>query len=412
MSNDNAKKIIDKINYYADLGNKSETIKWLGIEPVVRINYLFLINKYKSNCLLYNEQSKRGSLLLNLEEKDEKNFIDISKIITKCIKDNVNKIIIPVTIKINKERGHDNLLIYNKDLNALEHFEPHGKMYLGKAENANFIIKEQLLNFMGILNNELTKKGLSKLEIIDANIVCPRLGGFQTLELRESHKQITNNEKETTGYCAMWSLLFAEIMLKFPNTSSEEAIQIIYNNLLISKDLQEQAKFLKSVIRGFTIYMNNEIEKHFSRLFGEQIVFEKLYENPVKFQRLLNLIIEIELSRINNPNYNPEKHSLIYKEILKNKNLDLKTKQETQQKLNILENINVLKNIPITPHSSLDKQQNLISKSQVNQKTNRKTEKLKSKEEIHETKNNTKTRKNKLLEKGKSWIKSKIKKLK
>jgi hypothetical protein len=346
------KKIIKKINSYADLGNTSETINWLGNDIAVQINYLYLLNKYKSQCMMYNYNTKHGYLFLNLDKEDDNNFKEISKIMINCIKNNQKRIIVPVTIKYNTTGGHDNVLIYNKDLNILEHFEPHGAYYLGKKEDARKKIKEQLNKFIEILNNELNESNLPTITLVESNIVCPNITGPQLLEIREPHKILSNNKKETTGYCSMWSLLIGELMLKFPTITSQDLMYILYDDILRTKISQEQSKYLKSVIRGFTIYLNNEIEKYFSVLFGEQISFKKIYDDPIKYNKLLNMFIEIELSKLDNPNFNPANYILLYKNLLEIKTIKTPTKRATEKKISILENLDILKNISVTPSSS------------------------------------------------------------
>ena len=73
-----------------------------------------------------------------------KNFID-------CLKSTDKNILIPLTIQFPKLRGpghgygpgsvdsHANMLVYRRDTNKLEHFEPHGKDFLGNLLISNYI---------------------------------------------------------------------------------------------------------------------------------------------------------------------------------------------------------------------------------------------------------------------------------
>ena len=127
------------------LEEKSGTIfPFKAIQPIEMLFNLFLIKKYKSNCLILGKRdfpmSKIGlylppaKLKHTKQEKEEMNIelSHISKQLIECIKKGANIIIIPVFFNSGRS-AHQNVLIYRKNLAQLEHFEPHGNAFLSKA---------------------------------------------------------------------------------------------------------------------------------------------------------------------------------------------------------------------------------------------------------------------------------------
>jgi len=386
-----------KLDFYANKGSKSDPILWIGYNLIERMLYLFMISKYNSKCLLYNKNTKYGYLLLNLTNEDMNNYYEISKIIINCIKNKQKRIVIPVNIEM-PTLSHANVLIYNNINNTIEHFEPHGAYYQGKHKEGSKIIKKQLKNFIDILNSELKNNQLHTVTLKDSNIVCPNIEGLQLIEKRQPNKIIANNQQETGGYCLMWSSLITDLILKNQNISIEELMYIIFDDILRFKNQAERSIYLKSVIRGFTIYLNEQLEKYFSKMFGQPISFDVLYQNPIKYDKIFNMIIDIELLKLSDPSFNPDERIKLNKDLLKDKNIKL-TKFELElikKKLNILKNIDALKNITITPTTTTqksskksllsDKQSSIKMSSPKKTRTTKKSSNLKKETNISDNK--------------------------
>lgn len=66
---------------------------------------------------------------------------NIAEQLASCIKRDPNSIVIPLYLK-RPNGGHANVLIYRRNGNVLEHFEPHGKKYSMNDETINDLINK------------------------------------------------------------------------------------------------------------------------------------------------------------------------------------------------------------------------------------------------------------------------------
>lgn len=264
-----------------DLLSESLTIReWIPIAIMTDMYYLYLFNKYKTNCLIRSKNVSLGlAIIINEMSQNEKNnqrehLEDIANKLANCIKRNIDTIVIPLSIKDKQFGWHANVLIYRRNDNVIEHFEPHGKLYSGKyAHNSNKIIHKDLNDFRDILNKLLEKDGKQPVELIKATDVCPMLEGLQNIEA----EFIRLKDIQEGGYCAAWSMFFTELALKNPTIPSNQLLTIVYDKL---EDMPRSSasKYLRDVIRGYVNLIYEKIDKYLSLILGENRSLNKIIE--------------------------------------------------------------------------------------------------------------------------------------
>jgi len=353
----------DKLKRKLDtLKNKSvasQVIRWNGYDNIQNLFYLYLFNKYKTKCLIYNKKPEHQWPLLGFEIVLDKYILDyekqyytkIAENIADCVRRGEKTIIIPLTI-INPEKDrHANVLIYRENSygNVIEHFEPHGKAY--KRGRYKKEIDLKLSWFMMMLNEVFTNAKLPRVVFKDASDVCPYLNGLQAIENVIKPIILETGEVETNGYCLAWSMFFTELALKNPTIPSDILLDEIYNTILDTQRRVQEDKilYLKQVIRGYVLFISEKIDKYFSILFKDKINVQELTSrtNDVLFNRkvkkFVGTMIDIEMKILNDPTYN---RGNVIDTLKKKVGDEMRRKYPRVDHLNRLQyDINILENI-------------------------------------------------------------------
>jgi hypothetical protein len=337
------------LNILDNLEKKGETIMiFEGALVIETIFQLYLIKKYKSKCVIYaeNKSYKRKrpiGITVDLKmkfTKDEENqmkehFTQLSKILTECIKKGEKTIIIPLTYERGKG-GHSNVLIYRKNTNELEHFEPHGGEYIGNEKIQNAAKKIMLL-FTNILNLGLKRENLPEVKYIEASQVCPYIRGLQTLE---TNSKLKKKKEEPMGYCAAWSMFFTELCFKNPELSSNQVLDNIYN-YLTTKPYAED--YLKKVIRGYSGFLVEKVNKYLEIFFKPKITVVDIisyHRDPSKIYKIIKLndvmkiLVELESKILLESDFNLEKELKETTKLYKNLTKNMTKEEEAQNRIN------------------------------------------------------------------------------
>jgi hypothetical protein len=306
-------KLLDKID------RKLKSLKQSGSEKILHFSgsvevetmfYLYLFKKYKSNCFLHDKQSRAHILGISIDirqrysyeehKKIEDHLKSLAEIFVSCIKKLDTKIIIiPVQLSFSNGGGHANLLIYRKNLNQIEHFEPHGQDYIGDKDIAgtNKIIRDWIKYFVHEINNKLIEIKKPEVKLIESNDICPYLDGLQALETWSELTKVVG--VEPGGYCSAWSMFFTELSLKNPEIPSSILMNYIFDTLQ-SMSNKEKSNYLRGVVRGYSIYVNEKIEKYFSLFNNAGLTIKEIMEfseeKRYKFIEILNTLVELEMS--------------------------------------------------------------------------------------------------------------------
>jgi len=144
------------------------------------------------------------------------NFYNILK---KCIASDKRFVVIPVGIEL-KNGSHANYMIYDREVNEIERFEPHGST------------TPPGLNYNPTLLDDILEK---RFAVIDKNIkyirptmYLPKIG-FQLIDATES-----SNKKigDPGGFCALWSLWYTDMRLTYPHIDRKKLVKKLMSNMI------------------------------------------------------------------------------------------------------------------------------------------------------------------------------------
>ena len=136
----------------------------------------------------------------------------------KCVERKIE--VIPIYLKIEfniekkKKKGHANILIYRPFEKIVERFEPHGSSTRFSLSNINEKVDSRVKEVF-----ERLEEFIGDVKYVPPNEICPVVKGFQSIE--------SQLEKIDSGFCAMWSLFFMEMVLYNPTKTSSEIISDI-----------------------------------------------------------------------------------------------------------------------------------------------------------------------------------------
>jgi hypothetical protein len=308
------KKVGDKLKSLKKTGTE-KILTFAGSNEVEAMFYLYLFKKYKSNCFLHDKNLGRRILGMSIlisetyEPQDVKETQDqldsLSKILLDCITNLDTKIIIvPVQLRFSDGGAHANVLIYRKNLNQIEHFEPHGRKFSSDDDDVDNKIIEKWMNlFVLKINARLQLIKRPQVKLIESSEVCPYIDGLQNLEGWSSFSIIAG--VEPPGYCVAWSMFFTELCLKNPQVPSSVLMNYIFQFLQDNMTIAEKRNYLRSVIRGYSVFINEKINKYFSVFFNYGLTIQKIkaLSGPQlnSFRSILRDLIDIEMNLTTNP---------------------------------------------------------------------------------------------------------------
>jgi hypothetical protein len=310
-------KVKPSIAKYLDKLEEDGKTIWAfeGSDVIENIFYLHLMNKYKSKCVPKGTKRPIGldiPLKVKYTKPEEvelnQQFNEIGKIIADCVKRGENMILIPLSY-IRGMSGHFNLLIYKVNNNEVEHFEPHGGEYTGN-ERLQDSSKKVMEYFVNILNIHLKINGLRIAKYVEASEVCPYITGLQVMEEKSKLKKVNI---EPGGYCAAWSLFFAELNLKNPDLTSIEILDNIYNYLTTK---ESGPNYLKSVIRGYSGYIYQNVDRYLEIFFKPRIRLIDIigkknrsnnFSKITKLKDVMKVLIELEMIIVSDPTFDYKK---------------------------------------------------------------------------------------------------------
>ena len=136
----------------------------------------------------------------------------------ECLNGKSQFIIIPVGIEM-KDGSHAGYLIYDKQLNEIERFEPHGSTTPpGLYYNPNLL--DDILE--------------SRFKSVDENMTYIRPGdyipkiGFQLFDSKER-----NNKKigDPLGFCALWCIWYTDMRITYKHIPRKKLVSMLINNI-------------------------------------------------------------------------------------------------------------------------------------------------------------------------------------
>ena len=240
------------------------------------VAFIYLIRKHNHKCLIgFNTHYKHGLILhkavgvgLGIDIRLMKNTKvpenmkvtahQIGPQLNECKEKGMPSIVIPLMVT-----GHYNILVYRPALKTVERFEPHGQKFTGDPTGQE---DEDWNRFLKTLFEESLTQYLGKLRYVPPSEVCPDIDGFQNMEA--VIKQLDKFDKvsadgEGGGFCMIWSLLMADLVMSRPNIPTKTLIRDVM------KAVENNSVAYAKVIRGFVIELEEECDRLFKEMADE-----------------------------------------------------------------------------------------------------------------------------------------------
>ena len=241
-----------------------ETIKfssYTGITLDILVGMIYLKNKYNNvqtsltADFISNEKLEKYYKSNGIQKSQFDEFLNfeiiwsyqkifypniLKQIIDTFIKDQSKQfLIIPIGIELSNG-AHANILLYDKEHNSLERYEPYGKDFPpGFNYNPEYLdhnLKNLFINYFTDVSNQPFK--YYKPSTYEQKI------GLQLLDTIEYSKE--KNIGDPGGFCAAWSLWYIEMRISNIKIEKGELLQKLINYIRLKK------VSFRSVIRSFT----------------------------------------------------------------------------------------------------------------------------------------------------------------
>lgn len=238
----------EKMNFCTFTGSVLDNILWLYLLLKNHGNSCSVINDHfdENNISIENyfksigfEYSKKYHFLNTelLWTKNKLYFINNFDILfKKCIENKKKRfIIIPLGI-ILKNGAHLNYLIYDRKVNEIERFEPHGASFpLG-------------FNYFSDILDENLKNHFEDIKYVSPKDYLPRIG-FQKMEFMEQTKVRIGDPE---GLCAAISTWYVDMRLTYSDFTREKLVKKLI------KYIKSNHISIKNMIRNYTKDILNE----------------------------------------------------------------------------------------------------------------------------------------------------------
>jgi hypothetical protein len=155
--------------------------------------------------------------------------------------------------------GHSEMILYDPAFNTVEYIDSNNlPKQCGRKDKQYFTWTE--------IRSETVRKivdGLPNKPILitNADIYGGYAWGIQSLEAASD--MLTDNERQ--GYCLMWSHLFADLAMQFPDSSAREIVEaIIKKSKSKSVAVKYSNDYMVFLIRGYVADITNTIGFEFA----------------------------------------------------------------------------------------------------------------------------------------------------
>ena len=147
--------------------------------------------------------------------------------------------------------GHANMIVLNKKLKTIEHFEPHGELHVyGNSDIFNKKVKSFFKDCC-----------FPDYEYVEPTEVCPRIPrltipgqkaiGVQTIQNQTSDKLNNPLTKSIQGSCAWWSMWYLNVRIVHPEMTAQSAYNKAFNLMAKVTNLTSLGKDVESFIITF-----------------------------------------------------------------------------------------------------------------------------------------------------------------
>ncbi len=255
---------------------------------------LYLMSKHKSDCailspidhkLINMKESKNNpynldnlfGILINginifFDEKTKKYYI-IQTVTKKDLKqcDNPKIRYVIILFRFQQYGGkntfaHFNVLIYDKKKNTVERFDP----FIGHVfyTDLDRFIDNKLMP-------DILKKILPKAKYL-SSVEFPV--GVQQIQMMTQPKKA---KKEPKGYCAAWSLFYADLRLTYPDIPREKLIRTFLKHSFDEDVIDNLTGFIKGYSQ-FVLKHKEEIQKKIPKKIIQTLKSKKASKEKIK----------------------------------------------------------------------------------------------------------------------------------
>lgn len=254
-----------------------------GYSVLITLFQIYLAKRYGSRCLVRSvkDTADIGELGLflafertpDMKLKDitpKETFEGLKESFARCL--NLQPpppvIFLYLSLSVKREASHGshaNMILYRTATKTFEHFEPHGAAYNNNVSYAEVI-------------NETLQKALQKIcpepfTYVTSQEVCPREVS-QGLQSIEAHANLGKNDAiEGGGYCAAWSMFFAEMCLRNPTLSGRQVFELIID--FLKKNKGKDMHVLRHIMHSYTTRMGKVLYEYFSLVLNHASLLDK-----------------------------------------------------------------------------------------------------------------------------------------
>lgn len=243
-------------------------------------SFIYLIKKHKDNICYISTDPENfelqwfcvgSSRILVFPENFDEFFLNC---VTKR-----RFVVIPVILQHNSSPNctgrsdglHQNMLIYDRDHDTLENFEPHGQ----SMDFDRDLFDTEIENYF--VGNGLVSKYYS------SNMICPRFGpqSRQDYErkLYDMHGGISHE-----GFCFMWSIWYIDLRLTFPDVPRE----VIQRDALTHLDDMGYNYFITNYTKFVFNYIRIIKEKYEDLLLNYRTIYGRNRGSLMLYKHILD----------------------------------------------------------------------------------------------------------------------------
>lgn len=283
---------------------KNQTYNWTGFTIFIDMYQTYMYEKYRVQCRLdrrklndmyyniLNEPAPFSILIFANKNRNLRNMYKIietqAESISNCLithydsktsyfrsttyatssstKKEKNKILpFSTVLALPEKKFHSNCIIFRKENNIVEIFEPHGTEF--RDGTLRSIIDSQYKLLLDNVNQKLREKGSQMhFDIVYSNQTCPDMNGIQRIESTYAYRKGLKRDSEGGGYCALWSLFVQELALLNQDMSVKEIVE----QVLRTKSNAQLGKLLLQVARGYSLFVSSKLSDYFTVVLGTQ----------------------------------------------------------------------------------------------------------------------------------------------
>jgi hypothetical protein len=261
-------------SFFHNLQVKGKEYEATGIqyEPngqMINILTYYLNNKYGLSCRIRGKNNR--PITFDLSGSNSKVNTQFEFQLAKCITElppDQNIMFIPIGMKISDVGFHANMLIYRKDTNRIEHYDPNGETQ--KFKKLTSILRSVFEKMNIEYYPSTVKVGFQRIESLMKKTLGPDI-----IE-REGNE----------GFCIMWSFLIAEMALANPAMSTDDILQYLLSKITKTN----QNLFLRNIIRGYIHYLYESL----SAFLKDKYNIDLDLTQKVEKSKILNVIKELD----------------------------------------------------------------------------------------------------------------------